>query len=62
VRARLKELAQDPRDMRLSKPLKADPKLRSSRVGEWRVLYNSEESEKVLYVAIRPPRKGYRHL
>lgn len=61
VRERLKELAPDPYSLRLSKPLKMFPGIRVARVGDWRILYEIAESERLIKVtAVRPRREAYR--
>lgn len=61
ILARLHELAENPYDPRISKPLVGMDGMRSSRVGAWRILYTVHEAEKVVYVvAIRPRGKAYR--
>jgi mRNA interferase RelE/StbE len=61
IRERLKELAPDPYSPRLSKPLKMFPGIRSARVGDWRILYEIAEPEKLMRVtAVRPRREAYR--
>ncbi|MBX6377928.1 MAG: type II toxin-antitoxin system RelE/ParE family toxin [Clostridia bacterium] len=63
IRRRLRELADGPFDPRLSKPLVGLEGLRSSRVGDWRVLFTVNESERVLEVlAVRPRGETYRRL
>lgn len=63
VRRRLDELAQAPTDRRLSKPLVGVPGLRSSRVGDWRILFRVNETERVVeIVAVRPRGDAYRRL
>ncbi|MBI2939339.1 MAG: type II toxin-antitoxin system RelE/ParE family toxin [Chloroflexi bacterium] len=63
VRTRLRELADDPFDPRLSKPLVGVEGLRSSRIGGWRVLFTVNEAERAVYVvAIRPRGEAYRRL
>lgn len=62
IRSRLRELGENPFDPRISKPL-TGLDLRSSRVGDWRILYAVNELEQALYVvAIRPRGGAYRHL
>ena len=40
---RLKELAVDPYDTRISKAVKMEPGQRTSRVGDWRIIYRVNE-------------------
>jgi mRNA interferase RelE/StbE len=61
IRERLKELAPDPYSPRLSKPLKMFPGTRSARVGDWRILYEIAEPERLIRItAVRPRRVAYR--
>lgn len=60
---RLRELSEASRDSRLSKELVEAHGLRSSRVGDWRILYMVDDREKLLdVVAIRPRGQAYRDL
>jgi mRNA interferase RelE/StbE len=63
IRKRLRELSADPYSNRLSKPLKMMVGECSARVGNWRILYELHDNEKVLKVlAIRPRQEAYRKL
>jgi len=63
IRRRLRELADNPTASRLSKPLKGMEGLRSSRVGEWRILYVVDElNMAVAVLAVRPRGQAYRRL
>jgi len=63
IRRRLRELADNPTAPRLSKPLKGVEGLRSSRVGEWRILYVVDElNTSVAILAVRPRGQAYRRL
>jgi len=63
IRRRLWELADNPTAPRLSKPLKGMERLRSSRVGEWRILYVVDElNMAVAVLAVRPRGQAYRRL
>ena len=58
---RLQELALDPFSPRLSKIVRMEEGQRTSRVGDWRIIYRVDEVEKVLNViAFRPRGKAYR--
>jgi mRNA interferase RelE/StbE len=58
---RLHELVQSPFDK--SKALKGVEGVRSSRVGDWRILYAINEGERLIYVlAVRPRGQAYRRL
>jgi len=61
IRQRLKLLANDPYEHRISKRLKGMSGIRSSRVGGWRILYTVVDGDKIVYVASVEPRgKAYR--
>ncbi len=63
IRRRLWELAEAPFDPRLSKPLTGVEDLRSSRVGDWRILFTvNEAAQAVQVLAIRPRGQAYRDL
>lgn len=63
VERRTRALAESPHDYRLGKLLKGANKIRSSRVGSWRVLYSvNEETKQVNVIAIRPRGQAYRDL
>jgi mRNA interferase RelE/StbE len=63
IRDRLKELALDPFSPRISKSLKMFEGLRSSRVGDWRIIYEVIEDRQVVEVkGIRPRSKVYNKL
>lgn len=63
VRRRLRELSVDPYDPSISYSLEMAREKRSSRVGDWRILYQIKESEKVIEIlAIAPRGRAYRKL
>lgn len=63
IRRRLRELAEAPFDPRLSKLLTGVGDLRSSRVGDWRILFTVNETDQAVQVlAIRPRGQAYRDL
>ena len=63
IERRLYELKADPFDPRISKSLKGLEGMRSSRVGDWRILYTVNPSIQTIYiVAIRPRGEAYRGL
>ena len=63
IEHRLDELEANPYDPRISKPLKGLQGTRSSRVGDWRILYTVNPSIEMIYiVAIRPRGEAYRGL
>ena len=63
VEHRLNELEENPFDPRISKLLKGLEGIRSSRMGDWRVLYTVNPSIQTIYiVAIRPRGEAYRGL
>jgi mRNA interferase RelE/StbE len=43
---RLEELARNPFDSRLSRPMETDPESRYSRVGDWRIIYQVEAAHR----------------
>jgi mRNA interferase RelE/StbE len=58
---RLEELSKEPGNPRISKPIRMREGHRSSRVGEWRLIYQVNESEKiVLILAISHRGKAYK--
>lgn len=63
IERRLYELKASPYDPGISKLLKGPEGVRSSRVGDWRILYTINEKVKTIYViAIRPRGEAYRDL
>jgi mRNA interferase RelE/StbE len=50
LQSRLEELAANPLDGRISKQMETSPERRYSRVGDWRIVYQIEESNKKLVV------------
>jgi len=48
IRDRLRELAADPYDHRLSKEMETEPEKRYSRIGDWRIVYRVNEAEKII--------------
>ena len=61
IQQRLHELREAPRDPRISKMLKRLEGMRSSRVGDWRILYTVQNETKTIFiVAIRPRGEAYR--
>ena len=62
IRARFRQLAEDPFDPRLSSPLIERLGVRKSRVGGWRVLFTVDREAKVLYIATVDTRgQVYKH-
>jgi len=60
---RLRELSAEPFDPCIAKLLKGARKLRSSRVGDWRILYVVRVEEHAVYVvSINPRGRAYRDL
>ena len=58
---RLEELRLDPYSTRVSKPLRMLPGRRSSRVGDWRIIYRvDEESRTIMITGIKPRGKAYK--
>jgi mRNA-degrading endonuclease RelE of RelBE toxin-antitoxin system len=68
VARRLQELRLNPLDPRLAKPLTGYPGLYSSRVGDWRILFELHATEDaaflgmVLITAVEPRGRVYRRL
>lgn len=61
VRQRLKELALDPYGQRFSKSVRMLKDIRTARVGNWRILFEVNESSKTIdIIAIRPRGKAYK--
>lgn len=58
---RLKELTFDPFSTRISKAVKMEPGQRTSRVGDWRIIYRvNEEDQVIMVIAFLPRGKAYR--
>jgi len=58
---RLKELTFDPFSTRISKAVKMEPGQRSSRVGDWRIIYRvNERNNELNVIAFLPRGKAYR--
>ena len=58
---RLRELALDPYAPRISKAVKMEPGQRTSRVGDWRIIYRvNENNQEILISAFRPRGKAYK--
>jgi len=58
---RLKELTFDPFSTRISKIVKMEPGQRTSRVGDWRIIYRVQESDnEIRVIAFLPRGKAYR--
>ncbi len=63
IRRRLQELCFDPLDQVISYSLEMDREKRSSRVGDWRIIFQVKESQKIIEVlAIAPRGRAYRKL
>ena len=63
IERRLDELEANPYDARISKLLKGLEGMRSSRVGDWRIVYTIHEKAKTInIVAILPRGEAYRNL
>jgi mRNA-degrading endonuclease RelE of RelBE toxin-antitoxin system len=61
--ARFEKLSENPFDQRLSSPLEMEPSVRKSRVGNWRVFFEVDDSHHVIaIVAIKPCSRAYRKL
>ena len=60
---RFRELAADPFDSRVSKPLKTALRLRSSRLGGWRIIYAADTAGRTVHIlSINPRGEAYRWL
>jgi mRNA interferase RelE/StbE len=58
---RLQELALEPYSTRISKAVKMEPGQRTSRVGDWRIIYRVDENnQEIKVIAFRPRGKAYR--
>ena len=63
VRQRVRALAENPYDPRIGKMLTGGTRIRSSRVGGWRILYVVNQSAgEVEIITIRPRGEVYRRL
>jgi mRNA interferase RelE/StbE len=63
VQRRLKELSFDPFDPVISYSLEMARQKRSSRVGDWRIIYQVNESQKIIEVLTIAPRgRAYRKI
>ena len=62
LRARFRQLAENPFDARLSSPLTERAGVRKSRVGGWRILFSVDRDAKVVYIATVDTRgQVYKH-
>jgi mRNA interferase RelE/StbE len=60
IEDRFKQLSINPFDPRLSKPIKMKPGHRTSRVGDWRIIYRVNEQDMFIEViSIWPRGKAY---
>jgi mRNA interferase RelE/StbE len=58
---RLQELASEPYSTRISKAVKMEPGQRTSRVGDWRIIYRvNEVNQEILIIAFLSRGKAYR--
>ena len=63
LRNRIRELAADPYDPRLSRELTAKEGLRKSRAGLWRIVYEVKREVRIIdVVAIQPRGQVYKRL
>ncbi len=61
IHRRLKELAQDPLDPRISSPVEMGQEERKSRVGSWRIFYEIDDDTRTVNItAVRPRGSAYR--
>ena len=60
IEGRLLQLSNNPFDPRISKVIKMSPGRRTSSVGDWRIIYQVNESENLIEViSIRARREAY---
>jgi len=50
IEIRLQQLSSNPFNPRISKAIKMSPGRRASRVGDWRIIYEVNESEKLIEI------------
>jgi mRNA interferase RelE/StbE len=63
IRSRVRQIADDPLDARLSKPLAYPKGYRSSRVGGWRIIFIVRvEESRIEILSVEPPGQVYRGL
>jgi mRNA interferase RelE/StbE len=63
IRSRIRQIADDPFDARVSKPLAYPKGYRSSRVGGWRIIFTaSVEASRVEILSVEPRGQAYRGL
>ena len=55
IGVRFQQLSDNPFDPRISKAIKMSPGRRTSRVGDWRIIYEVNESERVIEIASVSP-------
>ncbi|MFZ5449747.1 MAG: type II toxin-antitoxin system RelE family toxin [Thermodesulfobacteriota bacterium] len=59
--ARITELSSNPYDQRTSSSLEMQPSVRKSRVGNWRIFFEVDDTELIIdIVAIKPRSRAYR--
>jgi mRNA-degrading endonuclease RelE of RelBE toxin-antitoxin system len=56
IRDKIDQLAHNPLDPRISKPVKMFPGRRAARVGDWRIIYHIVEARLTLIIAAICPR------
>lgn len=60
IENRFQQLSINPFDPRISKAIRMSPGRRTSRVGDWRIIYEVHESEQLIEViSIRARREAY---
>lgn len=58
--ARFEKLSENPFDQRFSSPLEMLPSVRKSRVGNWRIFFEVDDSQQIIaIVAIKPRSRAY---
>ncbi|AEB09515.1 type II toxin-antitoxin system RelE family toxin [Desulfobacca acetoxidans] len=60
IRERIRELAVDPYDRRISGPIKMGEGMRKSRVGDWRLIFKIDDTHQLIIIlAVKPRRRAY---
>ena len=61
IHHRLKELAQNPFDPRISGPVEMEQGEQKTRVGDWRIFFEVDEAKRIIDVlAVRPRQRAYK--
>jgi mRNA interferase RelE/StbE len=60
LRERINEIADNPFDLRLSGPITMGTGERKARVGDWRIIFEVDETTKtIIILAVKPRRRAY---